>query len=216
MRLHLDVVAELPLSHPCRNTYNSNAARLSYPDTKETIGPSTIAGYFTPDSGIFLAPCLFRVRLRALRSALSSQVSAVSGIPKLDSRIEEAMNCRNCNSIINYNYITACLHCGCAVEGGDLPKLDPSTGSRKKQSARAWYVANLIYVLLTSGVGLISGAVVLYFGTAVIYLALSSPETYPGEHCGRGMALGMLSILAGAFLGTVGGTAFGLKHPIIE
>ena len=126
------------------------------------------------------------------------------------------MNCRDCKSIINYNYITACLQCGCAVEGVDLPKLDPSTGTRDQENVRPHYLANLIYVLLTAGVGTISGAVVLYFGTAVIYLALSSPETFPGEHCGRGMAFGMLSILTGGFLGTVGGTAFGLKHPLLK
>jgi hypothetical protein len=45
-------------------------------------------------------------------------------------------------------------------------------------------------------------------------MALASPETYPGQHCGSGMAIGMLSILAGGFLGTVGGTAFGVKHSI--
>ena len=122
------------------------------------------------------------------------------------------MNCRNCNSTINYNYMTACLQCGCALEGGDLPQLDPSTGARTKETVWPYDLANVIYVLLTSGVGMISAAVVMYFGTAAIYLAISSPETFPGEHCGRGMAYGMLSILTGGFLGTVGGTAFGLKH----
>ena len=48
----------------------------------------------------------------------------------------------------------------------------------------------------------------------VIYIALASPETYPGESCARGTATGVVSILAGGFLGTVGGTAFGVNHPI--
>ena len=126
------------------------------------------------------------------------------------------MNCRNCNSIINYNYIADCPQCGCAVERGDLPKLDPSTASGQKQSVWSYCLANIIYVLLTSVVGMISGAVVLYFSAAVVYLTLSSPEMYPGQHCGRGMALGMLSIVTGGFLGAVGGTAFGIKHPIIN
>jgi len=122
------------------------------------------------------------------------------------------MNCRNCNIAINYNYVTDCPQCGTAIEQGDLPKLDPSTG----QSDWSHHLANIILVLLTSVAGMVSGAVVLYFSAAVLYIALASPETYPGEHCGRGMAVGMLSILAGGFLGTVGGTAFGLKHSVKE
>jgi hypothetical protein len=123
------------------------------------------------------------------------------------------MDCRSCNTIINYNYLTDRPQCGCAVERSKLPTLEPPTDA---QEGRDWsyYVAKIFYVLLASGAGMISGAVVLYFSAAVIYLALASPETYPGEHCGRGMALGMLSILAGGFLGTVGGTAFSIKHSI--
>ena len=126
------------------------------------------------------------------------------------------MNCRNCNCIINYNYLTECPQCACAVGGGDLPRLDPSTGSSKKESVWRYYLGNLIYLMVTSVVGMISGAVVLYFSAAVFYMALASPERYPGQHCARGMALGMLSILAGGFLGTIGGTAFSLKHPLIK
>lgn len=128
-------------------------------------------------------------------------------------KVEEEMNCRSCNTIINYNYVTDCPQCGCAVERSELPKLDPSTGA---QGGRDWSycVANILYVLLASGAGMISGAVVLYFSAAAIYLALSSPEPYPGAHCGSGMAVGMLSILGGGFLGTVGGTAFSIKHSI--
>ena len=139
-------------------------------------------------------------------------MSAVSGIARLDRRVGEMMNCRSCNTIINYNYVADCPQCGCAVEGEDLPKLDPST--EQKESVWAYSLANIFYVLLTSVAGMISGAVVLYFSAAIVYLTFSSPETVPGEHCGRGMAIGMLSILTGAFLGTVGGTAFGVKHPI--
>lgn len=123
------------------------------------------------------------------------------------------MNCPNCNTIINYNYVTECPQCGCAVETGDLPKLDPSSSTKKPRAWR-YYLANTIYVLVTSGVGMISGAVVIYFSAALLYIALSSPETYPGESCARGMALGFLSILTGAFLGTIGGAAFGIKHPL--
>lgn len=123
------------------------------------------------------------------------------------------MNCRSCNTIINYNYVTDCPQCGCAIERSELPRLEPSTGA---QGERDWsyYVTRILYVLSASVVGMISGAVVLYFSAGVIYLTLASPEPYPGAHCGRGMAIAMLSILAGGFLGSVGGTAFSIKHPI--
>ena len=75
-------------------------------------------------------------------------------------------------------------------------------------------VLNLWYVLTASFVGMISGATVLYFTAAAIYIALSSPESYPGENCARGMAIGWLSILSGAFLGTIGGTVFAVKNPV--
>ena len=62
---------------------------------------------------------------------------------------------------------------------------------------------------------MVAGAVVMYFSAALIYIALTPPPTYPGEHnCSRGTAIAILSILLGAFLGTVGGAAFGIKHPL--
>lgn len=133
-----------------------------------------------------------------------------------DSRIGEAMNCRTCNSLINYNYVTECPQCGCVVEGGDLPTLDSS--KRSKNNGGVWlrFLGNLVYVLITSAVAMISGAVVLYFSAALVYITLSTPEKFPGENCARGMAIGMLSILTGGFLGSVGGTAFGIKHPLFK
>ena len=121
------------------------------------------------------------------------------------------MNCRNCNTRIDYNYVSECPQCGCAMEGSGLPKLDPTTSG--KESRWPYYVANVIYVLVTSAVGMVGGAVVVYFTAAIAYIALSSPETVPGEHCAQGMAIGMLSLLTGGFLGTVGGAVFGVKHP---
>ena len=123
------------------------------------------------------------------------------------------MNCRNCNAVIDYIYVTECPQCGCVVEEGDLPKLDPS-GKTK----RVWpyHLVNVVYVLVTSAVGMISGAVVIYFSAAVLYIAFASAETYPGENCARGTAIGVLAILIGGFLGTVGGTAFAIKHPLMK
>lgn len=122
------------------------------------------------------------------------------------------MNCKNCNAIIDYNYLTACPQCDGALDEANLPKFDPAKESRKKE--KVWsYVAKTFYVLVTSAVGMVSGTVVIYASAAVLYRALASPDKYPGQSCGRGMAIGMLSIMLGAFLGTVGGAVFSIKHP---
>ena len=124
------------------------------------------------------------------------------------------MKCRNCNTKINYNYIANCPQCGHAVDAADLPKLDPSTTSLKKNRLSLYSLAKVVYVLVVAAVGMVSSAVVSYFSAAVIYIALSTPESFPGQHCARGMLLGMLSILFGGFLGTAGGAVFAIKHPI--
>jgi hypothetical protein len=151
--------------------------------------------------------------LKTSRVSKSFNVSGVRCIRRYQAggKVEEEMNCRSCNTLINYNYLSDCPQCGCAVEQGALPKLDPSAGA---QEERGWsyYLTKILYVLSASVVGMIAGAVVLYFSAGVIYLALASPEPYPGAYCGRGMAVRILSILAGGFLGSVGGTAFSIKH----
>ena len=84
---------------------------------------------------------------------------------------------------------------------------------------RPWIhpVANVFYVLISSVVGMVSGAVVVYFTAGVFFsILLSNPGGNPSENCARGMAIGMLSILSGAFLGTAGGSAFAVKHPVLK
>ena len=125
------------------------------------------------------------------------------------------MNCQTCNTKIDYNYLTNCPQCGCELDKGDLPELDPSLKSTKRGSW-TYGIMNVFWVLSTAFVGMLSGAVVTYFSAAFIYLALLSPERYPGAHCSRGMALGMLSILIGGFLGSVAGAAIAVKRPIFE
>ena len=128
--------------------------------------------------------------------------------------LRKAMNCRNCNTRIDYNYLKNCPQCGCEVETGNLPKVDPSLNQPKRSSVWSYRLGNFVYVLFTAAAGMITGAVTIYFTAAILYSALQTPENYPGQHCGRGMAIGMLSICLGAFLGTIGGTAFAVKHPI--
>src|SRR5215203_4020158 len=130
------------------------------------------------------------------------------------------MNCQSCNTNIDYKFLTNCAQCGRAVDPTKLQQLAappelPSVESGNKPS-NIWKhrVLNLWYVLTASVVGMISGAVVLYFTDAIIFMSLSGTESSPGENCARGMAIAWLSILSGAFFGTIGGTAFAIEHPI--
>jgi len=64
--------------------------------------------------------------------------------------------------------------------------------------------------------GMISGAVIVYFLSGVIYQMVYSgvpiDPMQASEACARGMAVGYLSILAGALLGTVLGCVGTLNY----
>ena len=121
------------------------------------------------------------------------------------------MNCKQCNATIDYNYLTACPQCGSAVEGGNLPQAGPD----KKKSAWLYYVGNIIYVLMTSAVGAYAGAIAFVFTAFAVGKLLLPPPSYPGAYCGWGNVIGFYSIMTGAFLGTVAGTVFTIKRPIL-
>lgn len=134
---------------------------------------------------------------------------------------EGAMNCQSCNASIDYKYLTNCGQCGRELNQATLSP--PETAAKRPlvdggNKAFTWKhrLLNFWYVITASFVGMISGATVLYFSAAIILIPLNGPETYPGENCARGMAIGWLSILSGAFLGIVGGTVFSVKNPICK
>jgi hypothetical protein len=71
-------------------------------------------------------------------------------------------------------------------------------------------------VLFGTTGGMISGAVIVYFLSGVIYQMVYSgvpiDPMQASEDCARGMAVGYLSILVGALLGTVLGGAGTLNY----
>jgi hypothetical protein len=75
---------------------------------------------------------------------------------------------------------------------------------------------NIGLVLVGTFGGMISGAVIVYFLSCAIYqMAYSSAPIDPmqaSEACARGMAVGYLSILVGALLGTVLGCVGTLNY----
>lgn len=132
------------------------------------------------------------------------------------------MNCQSCNTLIDYRFLSNCLKCGAGVGPETVPQavglpeevaLDP----QQKRTSWSQHVANVVCVLFSSLIGMVSGAVVMYFTAGVFFsILLSNPGGNPSENCARGMAIGMLSILSGAFLGTAGGSAFAAKHFVVN
>jgi hypothetical protein len=125
------------------------------------------------------------------------------------------MNCQSCNSRIDYRFTTNCAQCGTEATQLDPPQTLPSVESIERSLTWKQRVINLAYVFASAFAAMISGAVTLYFIGAIFYIAfLSGVGGNPADRCARGTAFAAWSILLGAFLGTVGGTAFALKKPL--
>jgi hypothetical protein len=127
------------------------------------------------------------------------------------------MNCQSCNTRIDYRFVTNCSECDSAVEPAALtPNIQPDIQPPKSRSWKQALV-NLAYLLVSSVAGLISGAVVLYVGVGLVYCAIySGVEENPSVACARGSAIGFLSIVSGAFFGTMVGTALAIKRPLLK
>jgi len=62
---------------------------------------------------------------------------------------------------------------------------------------------------------MVSSAMVLYFGGAIIYALFLRNTVNTSHSCGGpGEAVAVFSLLIGAFLGTVGGSVFATKNPV--
>ena len=130
------------------------------------------------------------------------------------------MNCQRCNARIDYRFLANCAYCGYEIERAVLPKIDaiPAHLVTSVEKSLTWKqrLINMAYVFVSSIAGMISGAVVVYFTAAIVYSSLFSSLGNPSQDCARGMAVGFLSITSGAFLGTVGGSVFAVKHPLCK
>lgn len=134
------------------------------------------------------------------------------------------MNCQSCNTIIEYRFLANCAQCGAEVGPAGLPAIppdqDPLSAKPVGLALRCIRrVLNLMYLLVSAVAGLISGAVVVYFGAAVFFIILFSfiePNPNPSARCALGSLIGFLSLYVGAFLGTVAGSAFAAKRPLFK
>ena len=134
------------------------------------------------------------------------------------------MNCQSCNTRIDYHYLTNCAHCGCAIEAAGplpLPPLPepPPLESFKKRLTWTRRLVNLGYLFASAIAFMITGAVVVWVVVGFsmnIIIDILDPVQMPGEYCGFGMMVGFLSLVSGAFLGTIGGSVLAVKRPIFK
>jgi len=122
------------------------------------------------------------------------------------------MNCQSCNTTIDYRFLTNCAHCE-TEQPGILIEAPVESENHPVWTRR---VINLAYILISSVAGLVSGAVVLYFGAAITCIAFLPSSGNASLDCSRGTAITFLSIFTGAFLGTVGGSVFAVKKPLCK
>ena len=128
------------------------------------------------------------------------------------------MNCPECNHPIDYRFLSNCPKCSFenVPPNANVETYRAATCSeantRFRRVPRA--LSNSACVFTAAFTGLVAGAFVFYFIGGLIYLTFFAGNLTGGEACARGTAAGALSILIGSFLGTVGGTAFAVKHVI--
>jgi len=124
------------------------------------------------------------------------------------------MNCQSCNTTIDYRFLANCSHC----ETQQPAPLDPMPDCIQLEKHPTWTkrVINFVYLLASSLAGMISGAMVIYFGTAIVCISFLHSTGNPSNDCARGNAIGALSIFTGAFLGTIGGSVFAVKKPLCK
>lgn len=134
---------------------------------------------------------------------------------------EDTMNCQNCNTKIDYRFLTYCIQCGCAVETTDtlqpqlLPQFQPVEPVQKRLG---WTrtLLNLGYLLVSSVAGLLIGGAVIFFGGVMIFRAVMA-VIHPGPiGCGLGSMIGFMMLHGAAFLGTIAGSAFAVKRPLCK
>ncbi len=127
------------------------------------------------------------------------------------------MNCQNCNATIDYRFLTNCAHCE-TTQASLLPEvLIQAPIESVKHATWTRRLINFAYLIISSAAGMISGAVVVYFGGTFTHLLFVSNTGDPGHGCGgREAAIVVLSMFTGAFLGTIGGSVFAVKKPLCK
>ena len=125
------------------------------------------------------------------------------------------MICESCSAVIDYRFLMNCEYCDSEIlqtEFNSFPKVQSSETCEKSPGWKK-RLANTAYIFASSIAGMISGAVVLYLLAGITYAAFWRSSGNPSLDCSRGSAIAFLSIVVGAYLGTVGASVFAVKCP---
>ena len=146
---------------------------------------------------------------RGMLSQKTFQESDISGITRFE------MNCQSCNTTIDYRFQTNCAHCETDQPSLLVAPIEAPIASVEKRFTWTRRVVNLMYLLTISAAAMVSSALVLYCGSAIIYAHFLRNTVNTSHSCGgTGEAIAAFSILTGAFLGTVAGSVLATKNPV--
>ena len=122
------------------------------------------------------------------------------------------MNCPSCNTTVDYRFLTNCPNCETKQ-----PVIAPIQDPVDSEKRLTWIkrLINITYILISSMAGLIFGATVLYYGILMTSIVFVSGSRSVSHGCGN-EAVAIISMLSGAFLGTVGGSVFAVKKPLCK
>ena len=130
------------------------------------------------------------------------------------------MHCPQCGTSIDYRFPTTCLNCSCELAIAHLES-QPLLANDEERNMPAQltfghHLANLMTTLVASAAGLFLGGLVAYFGVCAIYSVLYNAGIVGRLSCGGGSALCVLTLFAGANIGSVCGGIFGFAHRVYK
>jgi hypothetical protein len=100
-------------------------------------------------------------------------------------------------------------------ESHTLLKIDDERDAPARFKLRH-HLANLTTTVIACATGLFLGGLVAYFGVWAIYSVLYNAGMVGRLSCGGGSALAVLTLIAGANIGSVCGGIFGFAHRIYK
>ncbi len=120
------------------------------------------------------------------------------------------MNCPNCGAPPDYRFSTRCSYCESDLStANESPNSLTTLPTAKDRRALFRHAADALVILLSSSICTIAGAVLAYCAGGLTYLMFFVPHR--PNSCGEGAAVMVLSVLAGGFLGCIGGSIVGYK-----
>lgn len=119
------------------------------------------------------------------------------------------MNCPNCDAPPDYRFATKCSYCESDLSTSEeLPESFTTLSTAKDRQALLGHAADALVILLSSFICTVAGAVLAYCAGGLTYFVALAPNGLDASDS----AVVSLSILAGGFLGCVGGAIIGYQN----